>query len=161
MSQKLIAVFGTTGAQGSSVLFSLARNKSSPFALRGITRNPSSALAQKLVLSVLPQDNFSLVRADGWDMSSMVAAFTGSWGIFINTNSDDFVFENPEDTRTEVDLGKTVVDATVEAGVEVLVYSGFNSPKEITNGKVAEPAFDGSLSFIVSSLTRTTNRLTR
>lgn len=71
-----------------------------------------------------------------------MAAFKGSWGAFVNTNTDDAVFENPEETRTELDLGKLVVDAAVEAGVEVLVYSGFNSAKEISKGKVENRAFD-------------------
>lgn len=75
----------------------------------------------------------------------MIAAFKGSWGAFVNTNTDDHVFENPEETRTELDLGKIIVDAAVEAGVEVFVYSGFNSATEITNGKVACKAFDGEL----------------
>lgn len=48
MSQKLITVFGATGAQGSSVLRSLAANTSRAFALRGITRNPSGEPAQEL-----------------------------------------------------------------------------------------------------------------
>ena len=73
----------------------------------------------------------------------MVTAFRGSWSAFVNTNSDDAVFENPEEKRTEVDLGKGIVDAAIEAGVEVLVYSGFNSAKQITGGKVANKAFDG------------------
>ncbi|KAH7355479.1 hypothetical protein BKA66DRAFT_575365 [Pyrenochaeta sp. MPI-SDFR-AT-0127] len=137
MPEKLITVFGATGAQGSSVLHSLSRNLSAPFALRGITRNPSSASAQKL-----SSTGIEVVKADGWDKPSMVAAFKGSWGAFVNTNTDDAVFENPEETRTELDLGKLIVDAAVEAGVEVFVYSGFNSAKEISKGKVENRAFD-------------------
>ncbi|KAF3037458.1 hypothetical protein E8E12_001371 [Didymella heteroderae] len=137
MSPKLITVFGATGAQGSSVLRSLATNTSNQFALRGTTRDPSSDSAKRI--SAL---GVELVKADGWDIASMVAAFKGSWGAFVNTNSDDPIFEDPGNTRTEVELGKLVVDAAIEAGVEVFVYSGFNSAKEITNGKVANPAFD-------------------
>ena len=139
MAQKLITIFGATGAQGSSVLRSLAANTSKQFVLRGTTRDPSSDSAQRISeLSV------EVIKADGWDKASMVAAFNGSWGAFVNTNSDDPIFEDPENTKTEVDLGKIIVDAAIEAGVEVLVYSGFNSAKEITNGKVANPAFDGT-----------------
>jgi uncharacterized protein YbjT (DUF2867 family) len=141
MSQKLITVFGATGAQGSSVLRSLAQDTTTPFQLRGTTRNPSSD-ASKTLLSQIP--GLELVQANGWDKPSMVEAFRGSWGAFVNTNSDDAVFENPEETRTEVDLGKSIVDAAVEAGVEVLVYSGFNSAKDITRGKVPNKAFDGT-----------------
>jgi nucleoside-diphosphate-sugar epimerase len=141
MSKKQITVFGATGAQGSSVLRSLSQNTTTPFSLRGTTRNPTST-ASKSLLEQVP--DLDLVQADGWDKASTVAAFRGSWGAFVNTNSDDAVFENPEETRTEVDLGKIIVDAAIEAGVEVLVYSGFNSAKEITGGKVTNPAFDGT-----------------
>lgn len=143
MSQKLITVFGATGAQGSSVLRSLSHNTTSPFSLRGITRDPTSSSAQKLSVSIAPGAIFELVKADGWNKPSMVAAFKGSWAAFVNTNSEDPVFENPEEKRTEVDLGKLIVDAAIEAGVQVFVYSGFNSAKTITNGKVANKAFDG------------------
>ncbi|KAH7063865.1 hypothetical protein BKA63DRAFT_183817 [Paraphoma chrysanthemicola] len=139
MSQKRITVFGATGAQGSSVLRSLAANTTTPFCLRGTTRNTSSPTATNLLTQVPGLD---LVQADGWDKASVIAAFQDSWGVFVNTNSDDAVFENSEETRTEVDLGKLVVDAAVEAGVKVFVYSGFNSAKEITGGKVANKAFD-------------------
>lgn len=145
MSQKLITVFGATGAQGSSVLRSLAANTSKQFSLRGTTRKPSSDSAHRI--SAL---GVEVVEADGWDKVSMVTAFRGSWGAFVNTNSDDPIFENPRNTKTEVDLGKLVVDAAIEAGVEVLVYSGFNSAKEITKGKVANPAFDGTHPRLVS-----------
>jgi uncharacterized protein YbjT (DUF2867 family) len=138
MSQKLVTVFGATGAQGSSVLRSLAANLSNQFALRGTTRDPSSDSAKRI--SAL---GIEIIKAGGWNKASMVAAFNGSWGAFVNTNSDDAIFEDPENTKTEVDLGKLVVDAAIDAGVEILVYSGLNSAKKITNGRVANPAFDG------------------
>jgi uncharacterized protein YbjT (DUF2867 family) len=138
MSTKLITVFGATGAQGSSVLRSLQANTKHAFTLRAITRNTSSESATKLSAS-----GIEVFQADGWDKASLLAAFKGSWGVFVNTNTDDAVFENPEETRTEVDLGKIIVDAAFEAGVEVFVYSGFNSAKAITKGKVSNIAFDG------------------
>ncbi|KAF2875197.1 hypothetical protein BDV95DRAFT_626692 [Massariosphaeria phaeospora] len=137
MSPKQITVFGATGAQGSSVIRSLSSNTSALFTLRGITRNPDSASAKQLAAS-----GIELVKADGWDKQALIAAFTSSWGAFVNTNSDDAVFENPEETRTELDLGKIIVDAAVEAGVEVFVYSGMASAREVTNGKLALAAFD-------------------
>ena len=135
---KLITVFGATGSQGSSVLRSLQSNISTPSSLRAITRNPDSATAKKL-----SDSGIDVVKADGWDKDSLVAAFQGSWAVFANTNSDDAVFENPEERRTELDLGKIVVDAAVEAGVRVFVYSGMASARVSSGGKVPVEAFDG------------------
>ncbi|KAF2278037.1 NAD(P)-binding protein [Westerdykella ornata] len=137
MSPKLITVFGATGAQGSSVVRSLQQNKSKSFAVRGITRNPASESATKLA-----NQGVEVVKADGWDKESLVAAFRGSWGVFANTNSDDAVFESPNETRTELDLGKIIVDAAAAAGVEVFVYSGMASAREASGGKVPVDAFD-------------------
>ncbi|KAF2015371.1 NAD(P)-binding protein [Aaosphaeria arxii CBS 175.79] len=137
MSSKLITIFGATGAQGSSVLQSLQSNTNKSFKLRAITRNPSSDSALKISSS-----GVEVVKADGWDKESLVAAFKGSWGVFVNTNSDDAVFENPEEKRTELDLGRIVVDAAVEAGVSVFVYSGMASARETTEGKIPVQAFD-------------------
>ena len=96
MSSKLVTVFGATGTQGSAVLRSLQSNTSNTFKLRGITRNPSSDSANDL-----SSFGIEVVQADGWDKASLVAAFKGSWGAFVNTNSEDPFILNPEDKRTE------------------------------------------------------------
>lgn len=137
MSQKLITVFGATGAQGSSVLKSLQANTRQPFTLRAITCNPSSSSAQSLAAS-----GIEVVKADGWDKASLLAAFKGSWAVFVNTNSDDAVFENPAETRTEVDLGKIIVDAAVDTGVEVFAYSGAAIADKVTGGRVPVATLD-------------------
>lgn len=81
-SPKLITVFGATGQQGGSVARSLLRNPD--FRVRGITRTPSTERAKAL------QDlGIEVVAANGFDGESMKKAFEGSWGAFINTNSDD------------------------------------------------------------------------
>jgi hypothetical protein len=45
---------------------------------------------------------------------------------------------------SEVGLGKNIVDAAVEAGVQVFVYSGMESARSITNGEVPVAMFDGT-----------------
>ncbi|KAF2112779.1 hypothetical protein BDV96DRAFT_614183 [Lophiotrema nucula] len=136
--RKIITVFGATGTQGSSVLRSLAANKTTPFSLRAITRNPSSSASKSLVDSC---PDIDIVKADGWDKASLVSAFSGSWAVFVNTNSDDPSFEDGSG-RIEVQQGKLIVDAAVEAGVEVFVYSGAASASAITKGKLKIEAFD-------------------
>ncbi|KAF2187323.1 NAD(P)-binding protein [Zopfia rhizophila CBS 207.26] len=133
---KLITIFGATGAQGGSLVRSLLQNKSQEFTLRGITRNPSSDSAKKL-----SDLGVEVVKADGFNKEEMIAAFKGSWGVFVNTNSDDPALEKP-DAPTELDLGKLIVDAAVEAGVQHFVYSGMASAAETTGGKIPVDGFE-------------------
>lgn len=83
-SSKIITVYGATGAQGGSVVASLLQNKSGSFSLRATTRNPNSDKAKALA-----SQDVEVVKADGFAYDQAVAAFKGSWGVFINTNSDD------------------------------------------------------------------------
>jgi hypothetical protein len=83
-STKLITVYGSTGSQGGSVVASLLQSKDKTFALRGITRNPESEKAMALA-----SQGVEIVKADGFVKDQVVEAFRGSWGVFVNTNSDD------------------------------------------------------------------------
>jgi hypothetical protein len=61
---------------------SLAKNKT--FHVRGITRNPESEKAREL-----SKVGVEIVQADGWNKEQMLEAFKGSWGAFVNTNTED------------------------------------------------------------------------
>ncbi|RFN47255.1 family protein 1 [Fusarium flagelliforme] len=135
-SSKLITVYGATGSQGGSVVQSLLQNKSQSFKLRGITRNPDSEKAKGLA-----SQGVEVVKADGLVKEEVVEAFRGSWGVFVNTNSDD-PSVNQADGPTELDVGKAIVDAAAEAGVLHFVYSGMASASEITGGAIPNRAFD-------------------
>ena len=139
----LITVFGATGNQGSSVVRSLLQNPS--FRVRAITRTPLSPTSQ--ALSAVGAE---VVQADGFKAEEIRAAFDGSWGAFVNINSDDKIFTNP-DGPTEFDLGKTIVDAAAGAGVKHFVFSSGPPCTEMTKGKVRMKAMD---SRIFSFLTR-------
>jgi NmrA-like family len=58
--------------------------KNRNFAVRGITRNPDSDAAKALASL-----GAEMVKAQGFNKDEMVAAFTGSWGAFTNTQSED------------------------------------------------------------------------
>lgn len=81
---KIITVIGATGNQGGSVARSLLQN--AEFKVRAITRNPNSEASQKLATL-----GAEVVRADGFNSDEILAAFQGSWGAFVNLNSDDKV----------------------------------------------------------------------
>lgn len=85
-TRRTVTVFGGTGSQGSSVVRSLLAHKDGIFHVRVITRDSSSDKA-RAILDI----GAELVEANGFNHGQMVAAFAGSWGVFINTNSDDEV----------------------------------------------------------------------
>ncbi|KAF5580813.1 hypothetical protein FPANT_9210 [Fusarium pseudoanthophilum] len=115
-SPRLITVFGATGSQGGSVVQSLLQNKSQAFRIRGITRNPESEKAKALA-----EHGVEVVKADGLVREESM---------------------NQEGGPTELDIGKSLVDAAAEAGIRHFVYSGMASASETTGGAVPNKAFD-------------------
>lgn len=131
-SPKLVTVYGATGTQGRSVIKSLLQNKSGQFRLRGITRNPESDSAKSLAAL-----GANMVKLGGLDKEEIVTAFKGSWAIFLNTMPGLAV-----NGLSEKDIGKLLIDAAAEAGVEYVVYSGLASAYKATNGDVPCSDFD-------------------
>ncbi|CAG8975217.1 hypothetical protein HYALB_00004278 [Hymenoscyphus albidus] len=129
MTTKLITVYGGTGNQGGSVVRSLLRNPHE-FSVRVISRNPSSEKSQELI-----NLGAQVVRADAWESQSLVQAFQGAWGAFVNMNSDEFVLSD-ENSPSEFDMGKNIIDSAIIAGVQHLVFSSGPSCTDLTNGKV-------------------------
>ncbi|KJZ75357.1 hypothetical protein HIM_05283 [Hirsutella minnesotensis 3608] len=135
-SGKLVTVYGATGTQGGSVVRSLLQNKSNAFSVRAITRNPDSGKARELAsLGV------DVVKADGHKREQVLEAFKGSWAVFVNTDSSDLALYEPSH-KTESDLGKSIVDAAFEAGVDVFVYSGLASASLLSQGATPSRLFD-------------------
>ncbi|KAE8415646.1 hypothetical protein BDV36DRAFT_220920 [Aspergillus pseudocaelatus] len=132
--RKLITIFGGTGKQGGSVAHSLLQ--SPDFRVRVITRNPQSDASRKLAAL-----GAEIVHGDGFRGDEMLSAFSGSWGAFVNINSDDKVFAT-EGGPTEFDLGKIIVDSAVQGGVKHLVFSSGPPCTEMTNGQVRMKAMD-------------------
>ncbi|KAJ6107170.1 hypothetical protein N7523_008493 [Penicillium sp. IBT 18751x] len=146
MTPKTITVIGATGNQGGSVLRSLLENPD--FETRGVTRNPESAASKTLTAR-----GVEMVQADGFNFEEMIAAFRGSWGAFVNINSDDKVCDVEQKTDyckifanntgpTEFDMGKTIVDAAAHAEVQHLVFSSGPPCTEMTDGRIQMKAMD-------------------
>lgn len=131
---RIIAIVGATGNQGGSVARSLLQNPS--FKVRAITRNSSSEASRALASS-----GAELVQGNGFSSEEMLRAFNGAWGLFVNLNSDDKIWNSP-DGPTEFDLGKTIVDAAAQAGVQHFVFSSGPPCSEMTEGKVRMKAMD-------------------
>ncbi|KAE8369549.1 hypothetical protein BDV27DRAFT_153037 [Aspergillus caelatus] len=143
-----IAVVGATGKQGGSVARSLLQNPS--FKVRAVTRNKSSDASQSLASA-----GADVVQANGFNHEEMVAALKGASGLYMNINSDDKAWRDPAGP-TEFDLGKSIVDAAIEAGVETFVYSGGPPCTELTGGKVSMKAMD--MKYRVEQYARETGR---
>src|SRR4051812_17891344 len=73
---KVIAVVGSTGAQGCGLVRAISADPDSGFVARAITRDPDSDAAK--ALAELP--NVAVVRADLEDPTSVEAAFAGAHG---------------------------------------------------------------------------------
>ncbi|KAF7179597.1 hypothetical protein CNMCM7691_008645 [Aspergillus felis] len=132
-STPLITVFGATGNQGGAVARSLLKTPS--FKVRALTRNPSSAASQALA-----SQGAQIHQANGFSSESMVEAFRGSWGAFVNINSDDKAFK--PDGPTEFGMGKTIVDAAAEAGIRHFIFSTGPDCYKLTGGKIKMNAAD-------------------
>lgn len=94
-NRRTVTVYGATGAQGGAVARSLLKNNA--FKVRAITRKPDSEAAK--ALGALGAE---IVQGDGWSKEQMVAAFSGSWAAFVNTNSDDPVRERCEASQFDL-----------------------------------------------------------
>ncbi|KAJ5109959.1 hscarg dehydrogenase [Penicillium argentinense] len=136
IKKRVVTVFGATGLQGNSVTCSLLRDQVSNFQVRAITRNPESEKCQ-----VLHKLGVEVVKGNGWNKDDMQRAFSGSWGAFVNTNSDDPIFSQP-DGPTEFDLGKIVVDGIIAGGVKNLVLSSMRPAGEATGGRMKIKTMD-------------------
>ncbi|MBW7456593.1 NmrA/HSCARG family protein [Paenibacillus sepulcri] len=110
---RTILVLGATGQQGGAAAAHLLAEG---WQVRAFTRNPSSKTAQAIA-----QAGAQLVSGDMGDRASLDAAVQGVYGVF-SVQPPEW---NPSDASTaeEIRLGKNVVDAARDAGVQHLVYS--------------------------------------
>ncbi|KAJ3550033.1 hypothetical protein NM208_g205 [Fusarium decemcellulare] len=134
-SRKLVAVVGNLG---SSVARSLHDNPD--FHARVLSRDPTGDKAQVLV-----KEGIEVVKCDNWNAEDLQRAFDGCWGVYINIDSDAPNFKQ-RIGPPEREMGKTVIDAAVKAGVKHAVHASLPAASKLTDGKVPLLAFDGKYS---------------
>jgi uncharacterized protein YbjT (DUF2867 family) len=78
--KKIIAVLGATGAQGGGLVRSILADKTGPFAVRAITRNPKSDKAQALAKA-----GAEVVQADVDNVASLRRVFDGAYAAYCVT----------------------------------------------------------------------------
>ena len=126
----LITVVGALSKQGRSAARTLLQ--SGRYRVRGITRRVDSPEARSLVEQGAELVNIPLYV--GYE-SEFVKAFRGSHGVFLMTPAII-----PPATH-EMELGKQLADAAIEAGVQHIVFSSLENVDKITGGKKFAPHF--------------------
>ena len=79
--KKIIAVIGSTGAQGGSLVEAILSDPKGGFAARAITRNPTNDKARAIAAK-----GGEVVQADLDDVESLKKAFAGAYGVYAVTN---------------------------------------------------------------------------
>ena len=110
---KLIAVVGATGAQGGGLVRAILADPGSGFSVRAITRDASSAAAQKLAAA-----GAEVVVADIDDEASLTAALRGAYGAFFVTFF--WAHFSPEKEKAEARIMASAARAT---GVKHVIWS--------------------------------------
>jgi uncharacterized protein YbjT (DUF2867 family) len=126
----LITIVGVLGKQGRSAARTLLQ--SGRYRVRGITRRVDSPEARDLVEQGAELVNIPL---DLGYKSEFVKAFRGSYGVFLMTPGIA-----PPATH-EMELGKQLADAAIEAGVQHIIFSSLENVDKITGGKKFAPHF--------------------
>ena len=140
---KVIAVLGATGAQGSGLVRAILSDKSGGFSARALTRDVNSKKAQELVKS-----GAEVVAADVDDAASLKRAFKGAYGVFCVTFFWDHF--SPE---KEMSQAKAMAEAAKATGLQHVIWSTLEDTRKwvplsdnrmpTLQNKYKVPHFDG------------------
>ncbi|KAH8900519.1 putative hscarg dehydrogenase [Thozetella sp. PMI_491] len=125
---KVLAVFGATGIQGSSVINNVLSDPelSQKYSLRAIVRDTSSEKANQL-----KQKNVEVVSGDMANPDSLKTALAGAHTVFIMT----IPVWGPDAVQAECNHAKTMADIAVEQGVEYIIFSTLPAVAEFSGGR--------------------------
>ena len=125
---KILAVFGATGQQGSSVVNYVLQDPelSQQYKIRAITRDVNSEKAKQL------KEKVEVVYGDVLNRASLETALTGVHTVFAMTTP---TFDLDTGFEVEYKSGKTIADVTVEKGAEYIIFSTLPPVKDISGGK--------------------------
>lgn len=111
--KKVIAVIGATGAQGGGLARAILEDEGGPFAVRAITRSPSSDKAKALA-----DAGAEVVEGNIDDIASLEQAFSGAYGAFCVTNFWETF--SPEGEKRQA---RNMAEAAKSAGVQHVIWS--------------------------------------
>lgn len=140
--RKVIAVVGSTGAQGGGLARAILGDPNGGFACRAITRDPGKDAAKALARA-----GAEVVKADIDDAESVRRAFSGAYGAFCVTN-----FWEHFSAEKEKAQAKNLADAAKAAGVQHVIWSTLEDTRKLMDpgdtrmpmlqGKYRVPHFD-------------------
>ncbi|KAG0049978.1 hypothetical protein BGZ83_005216 [Gryganskiella cystojenkinii] len=134
-SKPILVVFGATGNQGGSVVNTFLDDPelASKYHVRAVTRDITKPAAK-----ALEAKGAEVVQGDAEDPESLPRVLHGAHTAFIATMS---IYDEHLKER-ETRQGRIIIDATVAAGVQQIVFSTFSPASEISGYKYAVTAFD-------------------
>lgn len=119
--KKIIAVVGSTGAQGGGLCRAILADSAGGFACRAITRDPGKDKAKALAAQ-----GAEVVKADLDDVESLKQAFAGAYGVYAVTN-----FWEHFSAEKEKAQAKNIADAARAAGVKHVVWSTLEDTRKL------------------------------
>ena len=111
--KKIIAVLGSTGAQGGGLVRAILNDPTGDFAARALTRNPDSEKAKELA-----RLGAEVVAADVDNLESLKRAFQGAYGAYCVTFFWDHF--SPEKELTNA---AAMAEAAKHAGLQHVIWS--------------------------------------
>ncbi|HTL03837.1 MAG TPA: NmrA family NAD(P)-binding protein, partial [Vicinamibacterales bacterium] len=111
--KKVIAVVGSTGAQGGGLARAILDDPNGGFACRAITRDPNKAQAQALAAK-----GAEVVKADMDDVDSVKKAFAGAYGAYCVTNFWEHLSGEKEKAQA-----RNLAEAAKAAGLKHVIWS--------------------------------------
>src|SRR5262245_23691717 len=119
--KKIIAVVGSTGAQGGGLVQAILNDPAGGFAVRAITRDTGKDKAQALAAK-----GAEVVKADLDDVESLKKAFAGVYGVFGVTNFWEHFSGEKEKAQA-----KNIADAAKAAGVKHVIWSTLEDTRKL------------------------------
>jgi uncharacterized protein YbjT (DUF2867 family) len=121
MADKIIAVVGATGSQGSGLCTAILNDRNGGFTCRAITRDPDKDKAKALAAK-----GAEVVRADLDDRASLEKAFAGAYGAYCVTN-----FWEHFSAEKEKAQAKHTAEAAKAAGVKHVIWSTLEDTRKL------------------------------
>ncbi len=141
--KKIITVFGATGAQGSGLVHAILNDPEGGFAVRAVTRDPSSEKARALAAA-----GAEVVQGDIDNPQSVRKALDGAYGAYFVT-----FFWDHYSAEKEYEQVHNYAQAAKEAGIQHAIWSTLEDTRKwvpldddrmpTLGGKYKVPHFDG------------------